>query len=67
MRIRILIDDGTFTVVKWLDIEIREQGMGPGTVEPPSKSTLLLLIFLFVVMPLLGYIIGLKGVGHGDQ
>ena len=65
-RIRILIDDGTFTMEKWLDIEIKERGLGPGSVDPPSESSLLLLIFLFVVMPLMGYIIGLRGVGHGE-
>ncbi len=65
--ITITVDDGHFERTETLHITIVERPDPPGTDEPQEEGIPPLAILLLVVMPLVGYYLGRKGVGYAHE
>jgi hypothetical protein len=65
--ITVTVTDGRFSESETLHITIVERPDPPGTQEPPEEGIPPLAILMLVIMPLLGYYLGRKGVGHARR
>ncbi len=65
--ITVTVTDGQFERTETLHITIVERPDPPGTEEPQEEGVPPLAILLLVVMPMLGYYLGRKGVGYARR
>jgi hypothetical protein len=65
--ITVTVDDGYHVEVTTMDIKVKERPPPPGAEEPREEGIPPLAILLLVIMPLLGYYLGRRGVGYARE
>jgi hypothetical protein len=65
--ITVTVDDGDHVEVSTLHITITKRPPPPGSEEPREEGIPPLAILLLIIMPLLGYYLGRKGVGYARE
>ncbi len=65
--ITIRVDDGTYEATTQMRVTVKERPPPPDPDEPVEGEVPLYIFALLVIMPLLGYAIGFRGVTHGER
>jgi hypothetical protein len=65
--ITVTVDDGDHVEVSTLHVIVTERPPPPGIEETPDEGIPPLAIMMLVIMPLLGYYLGRKGVGYARE
>jgi hypothetical protein len=65
--ITITVSDGTYSAETWISILIEEEMVEPPPVRPVEDAIDLIVLVLFIVMPIAGYLLGYKGVSYGRK
>jgi len=65
--ITIRVNDGVFEATSQMRVTVKERPPPPEPDEPVEQEVPLYILALLVIMPLLGYSIGFKGVTHGRR